>query len=114
PDIELRPGAGGRWVCRPAPSGVLGPGLREARAAEGCLSADRYVDRRRARFLRGYEWYLGSRGAPGELLRQSRGIAPALRAGPDPFYHATEPLVQPLHALSVDRDAHRPARRCSC
>ena len=104
---ELRARAGGGRLRRPAPSGVLGPGVRAPGAAEGCLPAHRALDRRCAGFLRGHQRAAGARGDAGGFLRQPRGPAPALRAGADALHPAPEPLVQPLDPHAVDRHAHR-------
>ena len=109
-DAELRARAGRGRLRRPAPPGVLGPGLRAARAAEGRLPAHRALDRGCAGFLRGHQRPAGARGDAGGFLRQPRGPAPALRAGADALHPAPEPLVQPLDAHALDRHAHRSAR----
>ena len=54
PDAEFRSCSCRRWLRGPAPPGVLGPRVREARAVEGRLSEHRELDRRRSRLLRGH------------------------------------------------------------
>jgi 3-deoxy-D-arabino-heptulosonate 7-phosphate (DAHP) synthase class II len=44
----------------------------------GCVPADREFDRRCVGLLRGHQRPLGARGAAGQLLRESRGIAPVV------------------------------------
>ena len=48
---------------------------------------------------------------PRRVLHQPRGAAPGLRAGADPAGAAAQRLVQPEHALPLDRRPHARARR---
>src|SRR5690606_23432341 len=49
---------------------------------------------------------------PGRLLHLARGVVAALRGGPGAAGTAAVGLVQPGHALPLDRHAHGIARRC--
>ncbi len=108
---ELHPRAD-RWrVRRPAPSGILGPGIRQAFTVARPVPADRKFHCRRARFLRGDERQSRARGKPGAVLCEPRSPAPALRAGANALHRAPGPLVQPLDAPAVDRHAYGGSRR---
>ena len=110
-DAELRARADRRRLRRPASPGVLGPRLRAPLAAQGRVRADRAVDFRLARFLRGDQPRADSRSEPRQLLHEPRRPAPAVRAGADALHRAPAALVQPVDAHAVDRHAHRGARR---
>ena len=63
------------------------------------------------RFMETLSRRAGAQPQPRRLLHLARSAAAALRGGADAAGAAPVGLVQPVHALPVDRHAHRGARR---
>ena len=111
-DDQLHSRAGRRRACRPAPPRVVEPRFRQP-----CRTIERLpADRRRHQHRHPFH---GDRGRPaagradaGRFLHQPRGLAPGLRAGPDPpGAAAAEQVVQPEHPFPLDRRSHAAAGR---
>jgi 3-deoxy-7-phosphoheptulonate synthase len=97
---------------RSASSGILGSGLGRAFAAGGRVPAN---GRQYWRFaaLHGDAGGTDRRVLARGFLHFARSLAAALRAGFDAAGAASSRLVQPVHALPVDRHAHGGARWCT-
>ena len=110
-DDELRARAD-RWrFRRPAPSRVLEPQLGRALAAGRRVPAHGRRHRRCGAVHGDAVRQRGAQPQPGRLLHLARSPAAALRGRADPRSAAAVGLVQPQHALPVDRHAHRAAGR---
>ena len=111
-DDELRARADRRRLRRPAPPRILGPGL--GRSTRRCR--DEYHRMVAAvgdavRFMETISRRGAAQPQPRRLLHLARSAAAALRGGADAAGAAAVGLVQPQHALPVDRHAHGGARR---